>query len=128
MNNLNGKQNLRPEKGIYSYLLKFYHAINTVYMECTAFLKNYFVYLSCAFMLPLQWHFQISHTWIPPFDNLVWPQCMTGSHILLWTLLVAKIVGKCTHNQLCRCSYKFVFSAQCAGHRATLFSIKFSIT
>ena len=71
MNNLNGKQNLGPEKGIYSYLLKFYHTINTIYMECTAFLKNYFVYLSCAFILPPQRHFQISHTGIQPFDNLV---------------------------------------------------------
>ena len=50
MKNLNGKQNLGPEKGIYSYLVKFYHTINTIYMECTAFLKNYFVYLSCAFV------------------------------------------------------------------------------
>ena len=28
---LNGKQNLRPKKGICSYLMKFYHAFDTVF-------------------------------------------------------------------------------------------------
>ena len=35
MKNLNSKQNLRPEKGIYSYLVKFYRTIDTIYVEYT---------------------------------------------------------------------------------------------
>ena len=31
MKNLNGKQNLRPEKGICCYLVKFYRTNNTVH-------------------------------------------------------------------------------------------------
>ena len=42
--NLNGKQNLSPEKGICSYLVNFYRTIDAVYEEYTVFLKNYFVY------------------------------------------------------------------------------------
>ena len=33
MKYLNSKQNLRPEKGIYSYLVKFYRTIDTIYAE-----------------------------------------------------------------------------------------------
>ena len=33
MKNLSGKRNLRPEKGIYSYLVKFYRTIDTIYAE-----------------------------------------------------------------------------------------------
>ena len=35
MKNLDGKQNLRPEKGIYSYLVNFYRTIDTIYAEYT---------------------------------------------------------------------------------------------
>ena len=35
MKYLNSKQNLRPEKGIYSYLVKFYCTIDTIYAELT---------------------------------------------------------------------------------------------
>ena len=45
MENLNGKQNLRPEKGICSYLVKFFYcAIDTVYVEYTGL---FFVSLLC---------------------------------------------------------------------------------
>ena len=47
MKNLNGKQNLRPEKDICSYLVKFYCTIDTVYVE-------YFMYLSCLLVSPLR--------------------------------------------------------------------------
>ena len=35
MKYLNSKQNLRPEKGIYCYLVKFYRTINTIYADYT---------------------------------------------------------------------------------------------
>ena len=35
MKNLNGKQNLTPEKSIYSYLVKFYRTTDTIYVEYT---------------------------------------------------------------------------------------------
>ena len=45
MENLNGKQNLRPEKGICSYLVKFFYCvIDTVYVEYTGL---FFVSLLC---------------------------------------------------------------------------------
>ena len=49
---LHTKQNLTPEKGICSYFVKFYCTIDTVYAEYAGFVKNYFGYLSCAFVLP----------------------------------------------------------------------------
>ena len=45
MENLNGKQNLRPEKGICSYLVKFFYCvIDTVYVDYTGL---FFVSLLC---------------------------------------------------------------------------------
>ena len=44
MKNLNGKQNLRPEKGIYSYIVKFYRTIDTIYVEFTGLFR---VFLLC---------------------------------------------------------------------------------
>ena len=45
MENLNGKQNLRPEKGICSFLVKFFYCvIDTVYVEYTGL---FFVSLLC---------------------------------------------------------------------------------
>ena len=45
MENLNGKQNLRPEKGFCSYLVKFFYCvIDTVYVEYTGL---FFVSLLC---------------------------------------------------------------------------------
>ena len=44
MKKLNGKQNLRPEKSIYSYFVKFYRTTDTIYVEYT----GYFMFLSCA--------------------------------------------------------------------------------
>ena len=35
MKYLNSKQNLSPEKGIYSYLVKFYRTIDTIYANYT---------------------------------------------------------------------------------------------
>ena len=35
MKKLNSKQNLRIEKGIYSYLVKLYHTIDTICAEYT---------------------------------------------------------------------------------------------
>ena len=63
---LHTKQNLTPEKGICSYFVKFYCTIDTVYAEYAGFVKNYFGYLSCAFVLPPWWHFEMSHTGIRP--------------------------------------------------------------
>ena len=37
--NLNGKQTLWPEKGIYSYLVKFYRTIDTLYAEYTGLFR-----------------------------------------------------------------------------------------
>ena len=39
MENLNGKQNLRPEKGICNYLVKFYSEIDTVHAEYTGLFR-----------------------------------------------------------------------------------------
>ena len=60
MENLNGKQNLRPEKGFCSYLVKFFCcAIDTVYVESTGL---FFVsLLTCALVFPVRRHFEISH-------------------------------------------------------------------
>ena len=59
MENSNGKQNLRPEKGICSYLVKFFYCvIDTVYVD---YILDYFLYLSCALVFPVQRHFEISH-------------------------------------------------------------------
>ena len=44
MKYLNSKQNLRPEKGIYSYLVKFYRTIDTIYAEYTGL---FLVFLLC---------------------------------------------------------------------------------
>ena len=44
---LNGKQNLRPEKGICSYLVKFYRTIDTVYAEYTGLFR---VFLLCPYV------------------------------------------------------------------------------
>ena len=57
MKNLNGKQNLIPEKDVCSYLVKFYRTIDTVSRS----ILDYFVYLSCALMFPPRRHFKMSH-------------------------------------------------------------------
>ena len=36
---LNSKQNLRPDKGIYSYIVKFYWMIDTIYVEYTGLFR-----------------------------------------------------------------------------------------
>ena len=59
MENFNGKQNLRPEKGICNYFVKFYSVIDTVYAE---YILDYFVYLSCALVFSVWQHFEMSHT------------------------------------------------------------------
>ena len=52
----NSKQNIRPKKGICSYLMNFYHVVDTIYTECTE--------LFCAsFWCPCvssQWNFEMS--------------------------------------------------------------------
>ena len=57
MKKLNGKQNLRPEKSIYSYFVKFYRTTDTSYVEYT----GYFMFLSCALVFPPQRYFEMSH-------------------------------------------------------------------
>ena len=57
MKKLNGKQNLRPEKSIYSYFVKFYRTTDTIYAEYT----GYFMFLSCALVFPPQRYFEMSH-------------------------------------------------------------------
>ena len=67
MKKLNGKQNLRPEKSIYSYFVKFYRTTDTIYVEYT----GYFMFLSCALVFPQQRYFEMSHVWDSAADNIV---------------------------------------------------------
>ena len=87
MENSNGKQNLRPEKGICSYLVQFFYcAIDTVYVEYTGL---FFVSLlcpcfSCAATL---WNKSRARIWplIIWFDHNA---CQEDGNIILLCLLV----------------------------------------
>ena len=57
MKNLHSKQNLRPEKGIYSYFVKFYRMTDTIYMEYTGLFR---VSLLCPCVSPRR-YFEMSH-------------------------------------------------------------------
>ena len=56
MKNLNVKQNLRPEKGICSYLVKFHRTMDTDYAKYTGLFRA----LSCALVFPPRRHFEMS--------------------------------------------------------------------
>ena len=56
MKKLKGKKNLRPEKSIYSYFVKFYRTTDTIYAEYT----GCFMFLSCALVFPARRYFEMS--------------------------------------------------------------------
>ena len=59
MENLNGKQNLRPEKASVAILLN--SSIVRLIQFMWSILDYFFLYLSCALVFPVQRHFEISH-------------------------------------------------------------------
>ena len=72
MKNLKGKQNLRPEKSIYSYFVKFdWYNLRGVYWI-----------ISCFSLVPLCFPRGDTLKWVMCWDstadNIVWPQCTTG--------------------------------------------------
>ena len=71
MKNLKGKQNLRPEKGICCYLVKFYCTIDTVFGVNRISKESFHVFLLCPNVLPLWQNFKMSYAGIQPFDNIV---------------------------------------------------------
>ena len=87
MENLNGKQNLRPENGICSYLVKFFYCvIDTVYVEYTGL---FFVPLLCPCFSCAATLWNKSRARIRPL--IIWfdhNACQEDGNIILLCLLV----------------------------------------
>ena len=87
MGNLNGKQNLRPEKGICSFLVKFFYCvIDTVYVEYTGL---FFVSLLCPCFSCAATLWNKSRARIQPL--IIWfdhNACQEDGNMILLCLLV----------------------------------------
>ena len=87
MENSNGKQNLRPEKGICSYLVQFFYcAIDTVYVEYTGL---FFVSLLCPCFSCAATLWNKSRARIQPL--IIWfdhNACQEDGNMILLCLLV----------------------------------------
>ena len=83
MKNWNSKQNIRPKKGICSYLVEFYRVVDTIYTECTELLFCASFWCPCVLS---QWNFEMSYVlgfcsqWKIQFDQNAWWE---GGNILL---------------------------------------------